>query len=170
MLFVALFIFAFPDAVEAKSYYFPSVSIEAHINRDRSMDVVETRTAYFDGTYHNIYWDMPFTVFKKPNSVSLSEMRSGSEVPYVNKDGDTSPGTFSISRGADLLHIEGHYEAYNEQKQFLLRYSVEGAASKYEDVGELYWKMIGDGWGVKTDSVTVRVYLPESVAANQIYV
>ena len=33
---------------------------------------------------------------------------------------------------------------------FTLRYRALGAATRYEDTGELYWQFIGDGWGAQT--------------------
>ena len=74
------------------------------------------------------------------------------------------------NRNGNTEHIEAYHGSNNETKTFTLSYSLTNAITSYNDVAEFYWKVIGDGWGAKTDSVEVVIHLPDKVLIDQIYV
>lgn len=43
---------------------------------------------------------------------------------------------------------------------FRVVYAVTGVATRYSDVGELYWKFVSDGWEVPSEDVACTVDLP----------
>src|SRR6187549_186705 len=133
-LIVLFAVFAlFPKPVEAKSFFFPSVVINAQINKDTSVNFEEKRTFDFDGSFTQIYWDIPVTGNQQISDVSIEEVGVG---PY-EEIGFVDPGRpsqkFAVERQGDSYHIEAWHNSSNEQKDFLLKYKVTGAVQKYQD-------------------------------------
>jgi hypothetical protein len=40
------------------------------------------------------------------------------------------------------LYLRWGYSAENEQRSFLIDYTIDGVVKRYEDVAEFYWKVI----------------------------
>ena len=149
-----------PYPVFAKSFYFPWVEITAQINADRSVDFVEERTFAFDGSFTQIYWDIPLETCQTYQAsqtcqtiseVSVSEISpGGQEIPY-EEIGYVDPGRpahkFAAVRQGESEHIEAWHLSGDETKTFVLNYHLTNAVSKHPDVAEFYWKVIGDSWG-----------------------
>ncbi|OGH12110.1 MAG: hypothetical protein A2776_03365 [Candidatus Levybacteria bacterium RIFCSPHIGHO2_01_FULL_40_10] len=68
--------FIFAGSTEAKSFYFPSVSVDIAIQKDSSIKVVEKRAFSFDGSFTQIYWDIPLERDQQIRDVTLSDSSS----------------------------------------------------------------------------------------------
>lgn len=58
LLFVAAF-FSAPTAALARDLSIDRVNIDATVQKDGTMHVVETRTFYFKGSFNGVYWNLP---------------------------------------------------------------------------------------------------------------
>ena len=170
LLFSLVFFFLlFPVSAFAKSFYFPNVSIDIQVNRDSSINVVEKRTSSFDGSFSKIYWDVPLRSDQEIKDVGFSEDSNIYQmIPFPDESRPFQK--FVANRNGNTEHIEAYHSSNNETKTFTLSYSLTNAITSYNDVAEFYWKVIGDGWGAKTDSVEVVIHLPDKVLIDQIYV
>jgi len=169
--FSVLFNFFISPALAEKSYYFPDVTIDMTINGDRSVDVVERRTFAFDGSFTRVFWDIPLNGNERITDIKLSD--NISQLPYVQLDmiDATRPvGYFATRRQGVDYHIEAYHDSYNISKTFTLSYKLTGVIKKYQDVGELYWKAIGDRWDAKADRVKIVVHLPSFLSNSQFYI
>lgn len=170
-LFVIVFLLCFQKQTFAKSYYFPKVDVTINVQADGSIDVVEKRNANFNGSFTQIYWDIPLKVAQSITNVSFKDETNTQYKQTAAPDTVLRPPfTFSANRNSSGEHIEGYFAAYNEVKTFTLSYSVSNVITKYNDVGQLYWKIIGDNWSARTDEVKATVTLPETTDKNNIYV
>src|SRR3990167_4973825 len=87
LLFLALFFFL-PSRVFAKDYSIPSADFEVRINPDGSVNITETRTYSFDGSFS---WADEWIILKKDYKISNFEVWEGekkytlddSELPYT---------------------------------------------------------------------------------------
>ena len=79
-----------------------------------------------------------------------------------------SPGTFSVSPADGETRVTWHYRARNETRTFRLTYTLSGAVKRYPDIGELYFKFVGDGWDRPIGRVHTTVHLPGTVPAAAI--
>ena len=124
----------------AKSFRVAAVQIEAVLNPDASMRVVEHITYDFDGEFHNGFRPIP------PGDYQIADVA-------VTEDGEPLP----IS-GAPY-NLAWRYDALNERKTFAISYTVLGAAKIGTDVAELYWQWVGqDHTGV--GAVRVALLIP----------
>lgn len=171
-LFIICF-FLFPAPALAKSFYFPNVDIQVKINTDGSADFSEKRTTSFSGNFSQLYWDIPLPVNEQISGVTVNEEVNGTFIPYEEISGEDisrPSGKFFVRRAGDNAHIEVYYSASDEVKTFRVDYKISGVIVQHPDVSEFYWKLIGQGWDTKTDSVNATVLLPGDVGKSNISV
>ena len=69
-----------PSQALAKSYEMTQVDIDATVNTDGSLTVVEDRTFDFSGTYHYCYWDLSKSASEFSDlSIQVAEAVAGGE-------------------------------------------------------------------------------------------
>ena len=172
VFFVVLFFFS-PQSALAKSFYFPKVEIDVQINPDKSIDVTEKRTVSFTGSFTEMHWVIPLTEDQEISDSLFYENSGGQIIPYtsLNQTDSSHPaGYYFAGISPSEGYIQAYYSAYDESRDFILNYHITNVVSKYKDVGELYWKVIGDGWGTGIGDLTVVVSLPKEVLKKDIYV
>lgn len=131
-----------PAPVSAKSFRISAVQIEAVLQPDASMRVVEHITYDFDGEFHNGTRFIPSSSDYDIVDMSVHDRDTGEPLPFT---------------GAPY-QLAWTYDALDERKTFDISYTVLGAADVYDDVAELYWKFVGDehpGVGVVRVSLEV---------------
>src|SRR5260221_6394735 len=152
-----------PTIAASQSYFFSNVTIDTTINEDGSIDWIEKRTFSFTGSFSRVYWDIPLTGNQTINNVSVSDSNNMLYTQLPDVDEKRPVEKFAAVRQGNNEHIEAYHSSYDETKTFILSYHLTGAITKYEDVGEFYWKVIGDQWGARTDHATITVHLPQIV-------
>ncbi len=153
----------FPFA-HAKSFTFPTVAVDVRVYPDGSFDVTEDRTFLFDGSFHRAFIEIPRGDYRIANAV-VSERG----VAYRRVSGGEVSGTYTFTSGGDAgTTIRWYYDAVNERRTFRVTYRVLGAIVAYDDVAELYWKFIGDGWDAGANEVVATVHLPPGAAAGDV--
>ena len=131
-------------AVTEKSYDFPEVQIDATVQPDGSLDLVERRTFNFDGEFSFAF----FTVAESPSLVEGFTVREGDRVIPIT---DESSYEFKA---------RWNFHADDEERTFTISYRVRCAVDVWADTAHLNWQFIGTGWEVPTDHAFVRVHLP----------
>lgn len=158
-----------------RSYEITKVDIDATLDEDGTLHVVETRTFDFDGSFHGVYWNIP-TGYNSDNGknvevsvTSAGESTTGSLVPF-SRSGAGDDGTFAVTDQGDVTQLKIYSAHEDEKASFTISYDATGIASRWSDTGELYWKFVSDGWDVKSQNVTCTLHLPvpagESVSAG----
>jgi len=144
-----------------KSYRFPSVRIDATVNPDGSLTLVEQRTYDFRGHFHFA----TFTVeHKQFDDVIDFHVREGT-TDYA-PDGVDTPGHASYDDpvlegpGGFKFKATWWFDAANQHRTFTISYRVLCAVDVYSDTAQLLWKFIGEGWTVPTDSAVITLHLP----------
>lgn len=174
-LFV-LAIFSQSILAAEKTYYFSQVSIVINVKPDSSIHVEEKRTARFNGSFSRLYWDIPLgrdQGDKEIKEIKIAEIKNDNIFPYTPLpalDSSRPVDSYAFESNSTGVHIEAYFSATNIDKTLTLSYDLTNAVTKYQDVAELYWKVIGDGWGARTDKVNVTINLPIAVDQSQIYI
>lgn len=154
-------------------YSIDKVSIDATIGSDGTLTVIEDRTFDFDGSYHGVYWKLPEGTYEgaelTPHIASVGIVEDGVYTEFAHNAGGID-GSFDVTDEGSYLEIKLYSAHEDESATFRIVYSYPDLAQRYEDVGELYWKFVSDGWDVASDNVTCTVHLPvpsgESVEAG----
>ena len=112
-------------ATPEKSFSLPRVAVEAELARDGSMHVVEHITYDFHGPFS--YGTRPIP----PGAYEIADARV------------TENGQELTSVGAPY-NLQWFFSARDEQRTFDVEYTVRPGATVAPDVGEVYWKWVGD--------------------------
>ena len=152
------------------------LDIEAHVNSDGSMDVIEKWKVYIDETntlFKN--WNLNEGRFSGITNVSVKDLRSGAyfeeiyqEQYHVDKgcfyaldiDGGNK---FEVAWGVGMDNTSG-------TREYELRYTVKDAILIHNDCAELYWKFVGESFEVPIDKMSGVVYLPGNYEKEDIKV
>jgi hypothetical protein len=166
-LFLIVAAIALGACTPGKSYRFPSVRIDATVNPDGSLTLVEQRTYDFRGHFHFA----TFTVeHKQFDDVVDFHVREGT-ADYV-PDGVETAGHASYDDpvlegpGGFKFKATWWFDAANQNRTFTISYRVLCAVDVYSDTAHLLWKFIGEGWTVPTDSALITVHLPGASIAR----
>lgn len=133
-------------AVGGKSYDFPRVEIDATVQPDGSLDLVERRTFDFDGDFSFAFFTIDWPV-EQIEEFSVTE--------------DGRPLNVSTVESTSF-QFKGRWEfaAEDERRTFTISYRARCAVEVWADTAHLNWQFIGTGWEVPTDHAFVRVHLP----------
>ncbi len=108
----------------AKSFAIPTFQVNAVLNPDASMDVVERITYVFDGEFHNGTRPIP------AGDYDITGMKVTENDQPVLFDGAPN-------------NLAWHFTANGGTHTYVVRYHVARAAKVGPDVGEIYWKWMG---------------------------
>ena len=145
-----------------RSYEMSRVAIDATVTPDGTLQVTETRTFDFDGSFNGVYWIIP-TGYNSANGKNVDVTVTSAEVgssPLERSDTGLD-GTYEVSsQGTNATQIKLYSAHTDEQASFTISYEATGIVTRWEDTAELYWKFVSDGWDVPSDNVTCTLHLP----------
>lgn len=105
----------------------------------KNMDI---KAKYVDSVSYNTFNDNDFMQFVMGSAVN----------------GDK--GKYLISKISNGYRYRMYYKSSNQKVAFLLSYVVDKAVVLHEDVAELYWTFIPDGFQDKLNNINIQVFLP----------
>lgn len=94
------------------------------------------RTFDFDGSFTQIYWDIPLENNQQITDVQVEEAGFGPYQQIQFVDPGRPAHKYAVVREGNSEHIEAWHSSENESKTFVLSYKVTGAVQKYQDVAE----------------------------------
>ncbi|KKQ53887.1 MAG: putative membrane protein [Candidatus Woesebacteria bacterium GW2011_GWC1_38_13] len=167
--------FLFTNTVCAKDYSITNADFTVQINSDGSADVTEIRTYYFDGSFS---WADEWLNLDNKSQVTgnmLGNYRIANfelwegDIQYSTHSGSGIPRSYEVNALANKFYVKWYYEALNEKKTFILKYTIQNAIINHSDIAEFYWKLIGDEWTKGTGNVTAIVYLPSKLPSDRLW-
>ena len=163
-IFLAFAPTAFPRLFSSKYYDFPNVSIDAYVQQDGSMQVVERRTYDFQkGDFTFAFRTIDHRQEGDIIRVGVSENGTRYERFTGLPGGPSSPldpGVLDVSDGFDSLTARWYFEAHDEIRTFTIRYTALCAVNVYPDGAHLFWQFVPLGFDKPTDRVHVTIHLP----------
>jgi uncharacterized membrane protein len=130
-----------PSAASAKSFGLAAVQVEAILQPDASMRVVEHITYDFQGEFHNGTRAIPRGPYEVVD-VRVTDRANGQALPFEG----------------DAYDLAWHFTARDEERTFDISYTVLRAAQVGPDVAELYWKFVGpDHPGINRVRISIEV-------------
>jgi uncharacterized membrane protein len=126
------------------------------VGRDGAVDVIETITARFTGSWNGVYRTVPVE-YHTPQGFNWT-LR-------LNLLGATD----SLGRALKVeSNRDRHYIKYkiwvpgaeNATRTVVLRYRAKNGLRFFEDHDELYWNVTGDEWDVPIGAASARIELP----------
>ena len=147
----------------ARDYSIDSVSIDATVGTDGSVSVHEERTFDFDGSFHGVYWEIPSGSYNgrwiDTTITSVGEIVGGEYIEFTEEYSDNDH-TYQLSESGDVITVKLYSAHEDESAIFVINYTDTNLAARYDDVSELYWKFVSDGWDEESRNVRCTVHLP----------
>jgi len=135
----------------AKSYYYPEIRTDVELLEDGDVHIRQERTYSFSGSFSWAFVDLKKSGAEDIEFNSLEELTDRGSVELRPR---------ALNDGPKSLYVEWGYSAQDEEKTFVLDYTLISAVSRYEDVAEFYWKIIEDEHEPVANAV-VDITLPE---------
>lgn len=169
-----------PAQAQAKSYDMPQTVINATVEDDGDLHVIEQRTFDFSGDFTAVWWSFDSLPQGAALHIAGVRMADGavdeasswetlSSVPFQMKWRDEGgPGTtsYSVDGPEDIVYV--FFDESDTTVTIELDYTVTDAVRAFADVGELYWKFVGSGWQEASNNVLATITLPSSGQAVQV--
>ncbi len=168
-LFVVLcltiaFLFGWTQRIPAaKDYSISDVTIEARLNADGSMHLVEKRTYTFEGHFHWATYSLP-----TERTGAVVDFSVGEEGRPYSRGYQEVEGTYQYDEASGAISAKWYFDAEDETRVFVLSYRILEVVKLYQDAAVLYHKFVGTGWDKSSGQVKVTVHPPESVDMKEV--
>ena len=152
-----------PDVFAAKSYRITGVTIDAQLQPDGSMDVIESRTFKFSGSFSFV-----FRTLTAQGRVTFQDFNVSENGSFYELSDSGRPGTYRITRPSGQIEVRWFFDANNESRTFDFHYRVLNAVARYEDAAVLYYQFISGEWDRVSQNVRLHVKPPGKFLQSQL--
>ena len=143
-------------AAAQRSYTVDRFDAVIQVQRDASLQVTETVTARFVGSWNGIYRTIPVT-YRTARGLNWT---LGVSLQSAT-DAEGRPLRVEASRERHYIKFKIWVPgAADASRTVVLRYRATNGLRFFEDHDELYWNVTGDEWDVGIGAATARVDLP----------
>src|SRR5436190_2973641 len=154
-----------------RSYTIDRFDARIRVNRDASIDVTETITASFVGSYNGLYRTIPLD-YRTSTGLNWT---LGIALQSAKDDAGNELRAESSRQGADIKYKIWIPGAANATRTIVLRYRATNGLRFFGEHDELYWNITGDEWEVPVHAASAEIDLPantpgvRAIAFNGVY-
>lgn len=151
---------------QGKDLYWERYDVTIDIRRDGTLIITEDQSIRFiSGPWQEGFAVIPLSRVEAINSVEVLE----SGQPYQRATSSGNPGTYTVERYGGEIDIRWWFgPAYDETRNFTIRYQVEGGLRVYDDRDQLWWRAIDEDFAADIRNATVTVNLPGPVEPDDL--
>lgn len=150
-----------------RSYYMSSFRIAAQLDASGDMNVEEEITYEFDGSFRGVYRTLMEEGSMGISDFKVSKLQAGKLTEFMNNNSEAED-TYQLFDEGNGKRLKIFSTSEDERKTFVIKYKVNAVATRYSDIGELYWKFIGEDTEVKIEDFDIRITLPEGADKEQL--
>lgn len=143
----------------ARQLTIQNFAVQVNVQPDSTIDVTETLTVNFQGSWHGIYRTIPieyrgsmglnYTLFIEPESVT---------------DENGNPLKYELSRHGQYKQFKIYVpDAEDSTRTIVIRYKALDALRFFPDHDELYWNVTGNETDAPIENASARIELPAGV-------
>lgn len=173
LLFALFLSIGFPQAVKAKQELtIPEWVTYASLYETGDLHIEEDITFKFTDKFNGVFREIMLERTSGVTDIKVHEiigpgLKSYDQVSAA-KNGDS--GVFLVKKDSDRIIIQIFSPSKDQEKTFKVNYTVKNVAIKYNDIGELYYKFLGDENETEIRSFRVFIKLPAYAANNTVNV
>jgi Predicted membrane protein (DUF2207) len=153
---------ALSRAFRSRTYDFPRVLIDATVNQDGSMSVVERRTYRFRGRYTFAVREIEHATGDDVSGFSVGE--GGRRFRVVDRaEGDPPPPPGVVGIDDDLFRLRATWgldTGGGGERTFVIRYRARCAVDTFADGAHLAWQFIPGGFDRPTAFARITIHVP----------
>lgn len=163
-----LYIFLFVSAITltkniyAGTAYPRDIEINAKIQSNGSMNVVENIVYDMEGQLNGTYRDILLTGEYGASKIVVNSVRVDGKYYLYNSYtlSNGTDGEYNINDISGGKQIKVFMPSSDETRIVELDYTLYDVVTVYNDIAQLYWNFIGDGWDSGIDNVDITIELP----------
>src|SRR6266581_3475399 len=154
-----------------RSYSIERFDAQIRVNRDASVDVTETITARFVGSWNGLYRTIPVK-YRTPQGLNWT---LGVSLRSAQDDAGRNLRTETSRQGAYVKYKVWIPGAADADRTLVLHYHATNGLRFFDEHDELYWNVTGDEWEVAIRAATAEIELPpgtpgvRAIAFNGVY-
>lgn len=160
---VMIVLFWVPGAQAAKSYRISGVSIDAQLRPDGSMEVTESRTFDFSGSFRFV-----FRTLTAQGRVTFQDFQVSENGQFYERSASGRPGTYRVTQTSGQTEVRWFFEAHDESRTFDFHYRALNAVARYEDTAVLYYQFISGDWDRTSQNVHLHLKPPEEIFQSEL--
>ncbi len=160
---VLIAFFGVRSAHAAKSYRITGVSIDAQLRPDGSMEVKESRTFEFSGSFSYI-----FRTLSAQGRVTFQDFKVSENGKFYELSDSGRPGTYRITSPSGQTEVRWFFDARDESRTFDFHYRVLNAVTPYDDAAVLYYQFLSQEWDRVSRDVRLQVSPPRPISKSQL--
>lgn len=173
IIFIAVgLIFCMPENSFAGWQTLNNLDFQINIQENGDMNITEFWNVDLEDT-NTLFKTFPKdTGYDGITNVTVSEIEDGKEISFKKSNEyeyhvaedyyqslENPDGDFEIAWGVN--------SSYDEGRKFKISYTVKNHVFVYNDCAEVYWKLIGDNFGIYCDEITGTINLPSGISNIQ---
>ncbi|MFN0179551.1 MAG: DUF2207 domain-containing protein [Gemmatimonadales bacterium] len=157
---LAILAWAAPAMAQERTLAIQAFDAAIKVNPDATIDVAETITARFTGSWNGIYRTIPI-VYRTPQGFNWTIKIA----PQAIVDDQGNALKVETSRERHYLKIKIWVPgATDAVKTITLRYRATNGLRFFDEHDELYWNVTGDEWDVPIEAASATITLPPGAA------
>ncbi|MFN2570859.1 MAG: LemA family protein [Gemmatimonadales bacterium] len=145
---------------QQKSYTIERFDARIQVNRDASIDVTESITARFIGSWNGLYRTIPIT-YRTPQGLNWT---LGVRLVSAQDEAGRALRTETSRAGQYIKYKLWIPGAADADRTLVLRYHATNGLRFFDEHDELYWNVTGDEWTVPITLATAEIELPAAVS------
>lgn len=137
--------------------------VESSILENGDIKIVEDITFNFNGKYNGVFREIILEGTSGIEEIKVMENRNNKFLEYERVDNAEKGNSdvFLIDRNNKDVTLQIFSPSRNEEKLFRVTYTVKNVARKYNDIGEIYYKFLGEQNNTPIDFFSVNIILPQ---------
>ena len=156
--------FSIPSIANGKDYSVPRVVIFANIHDDGTITYQEHRTYAFDGSFSEADYILPRRGYDEIRDI---DVREHGRLYRLSDSGDA--GTYRVRQTSDNVEITWNYDARDEERTFIISYTLVGAIVRGREHSEFFWVYLSDRWERGTDELEVNIHFDTAGEPSEFY-
>lgn len=137
--------------------------VDSKLLDNGSLEVSEDITYNFNDKFNGVYRFIALEDIDNVDNLRVSEMIEGKEVEYsLNQDAKKGDGNvYSYSQEDNGIKLMIFSPSKDEIRTFRIKYTLVNIAKKHKDIGEFYYKFLGDENETPIDYFSATIALPK---------
>lgn len=170
-----VFAFVFSYAHAQEYFTISKYDVAVTVNKDASLDVVETINVHFTEPRHGIIRFIPYKYqlqsLPAGTAKAKRQLESGGYAHIIIQNITVDGWKYNVTTEGDYKRIKigSADNLVNGDQQYIIRYRLLNAINFFNDHSELYFNVIGDRWETTIDSVNFSVQLYDALPSTPAY-
>ncbi len=162
--------------VQAQEYFtIQQYDVTVQVNKDASLDLIETIRVHFTEPRHGIYrfipYKYPLAQLPAGTEKANRQLESGGYAHVIIENISVDNWKYKVSKDGDyeFIKIGSANSMVDGEQQYTIHYRMLNAINFFKDHSELYLNIIGDRWQTSIDSVHFTISMYDAVPGTPDY-